>query len=130
MNRKEQLQDQLKALDLQADPLQEELNDLLAKEHEEVEKKIERCHAMKDKFTLEELIFAALSRCSCGAGLAYPKNTGPRGAWDCSDILLGRATPKSEGGSQEHSEVLPFAFYEVKSEEQPSANGATTRPSE
>lgn len=69
------------------------------------------------------LVYAANSRCPCGAGLAYREGSGPRGAWDCSLILLGTADPAAT-----HTAVLPFVFYEVKSEVQPSANGATTRP--
>lgn len=91
-----------------------------------------------------ELIYAAFSRCPCGAGMAYPKNgdypahanrgdAGPfnwpfGGWWDCSAILLGEAVEKGQPGSVEHTAVLPFAFYEIKSENQPSAKGATTRP--
>jgi hypothetical protein len=39
-------------------------------------------------------------------------------AWDCSDILTGRAIPAGQDGSVQHSDVMPFAFYSVKSEEQ------------
>jgi hypothetical protein len=74
------------------------------------------------------LIYAAYSRCPCGAGLAHREGVGPDGYWDCSDILLGKAVPKGEPGSVQHTAQLPFVFYEVKSENQPSANGATTRP--
>lgn len=95
---------------------------------------------------LERMIYAASSRCPCGAGLAYD----PAGAsggypppgeksdsvfvgshggyWDCSSIILGTAPNKDQPGSVEHIGKLPFAFYEVKSENQPSAYGATTRP--
>lgn len=90
----------------------------------------------------DRLIYAATSRCPCGAGLAYDP-VGPSGGvgneggvfkyaasgyWDCSAILLGTATPKGQPGSVQHTGKLPFAFYEIKSEEQPSACGATTRP--
>lgn len=75
-------------------------------------------------FTDAALIYAADSRCPCGAGLAYPRHVGPRGYWDCADILTGRAVP----GEKEHTAKLPFTFYEVKSEQQPSASGRTTRP--
>jgi hypothetical protein len=80
---------------------------------------------MKDKFSPDELRYAAISRCKCGAGLAYPKNSSPRGSWYCSAILTGQA----ERGSS-HDSSFPFAFYEIKSEDQPSANGQTTRPKE
>lgn len=87
---------------------------------------------------LKRLHFAATMRCSCGAGLAYDPaglsggvgNTdgpfkGPlNGYWDCSAIILGTADKEKQ-----HTEHLPFSFYEIKSENQPSANGRTTRPS-
>lgn len=82
------------------------------------------------------LIYAATSRCLCGAGMAYPENgaypdgkpDGPLrwpqgGYWDCSEILLGTADVQVQ-----HEAQLPFVFYEITSEKQPSANGATTRP--
>lgn len=78
------------------------------------------------------LVYAATSRCPCGAGLAYdPAHenagsvfTGPlSGHWDCSAILLGTADP-----AVTHTDKLPFAFYEIKSEGQASACGRTTRP--
>ena len=85
-------------------------------------------------FTDDELIYAATSRCKCGAGLAYaPTDENPdlpyRGpsAWDCSDILTGRAARIGEPGHVQHTDALPFAFYEIKAEGQPSAQGATTR---
>lgn len=86
-------------------------------------------------WTDDQLMYAAYARCQCGAGLAYaPSDPGdPRlpfkgpSAWDCSDILTGRAVPKGQPGSVTHSDRFPFAFYEIKAEIQPSANGATTR---
>jgi hypothetical protein len=94
-------------------------------------------------FTDDKLIYAAHSRCDCGAGLAYPKDPTVRQIkewmadspflmwdhWDCSDILTGRAIPKGQEGAKVHSGKLPFTFYEIKSENQPSAHGATTRKS-
>lgn len=73
----------------------------------------------------DNLIYAASSRCACGAGLAYRKGMD---YWDCSAILTGTAVPSGEPGSVQHIGKLPFVFYEVLSENQPSANGATTRP--
>lgn len=79
------------------------------------------------------LIYAATKRCLCGAGLAYePGGESGRpiqGYWDCSAILLGEAIPTGEPGSVQHVDRLPFTFYEIKSEQQPSAQGQTTRPS-
>lgn len=75
-------------------------------------------------FTLDELRFAAGARCTgCQLGLAYPKDVGFRGSWTCSGILLGSALHDAT-----KHDSLPFMFYEIKSEDQPSANGATTRP--
>ncbi len=78
---------------------------------------------MEDKFTPEELVYAAYSKCVCGCGLAYPKNIGIKGMWYCSGILTGIAEADST-----HDSPYPFAFYDIKSEGHPSANGATTRP--
>lgn len=85
----------------------------------------------------ERLVYAATARCPCGAGLAYDPAGEVGGddspfhrpnAWDCSAILLGTASPKGEPGSVQHTGVLPFSFYNIKPENQPSAYGATTRP--
>lgn len=70
-----------------------------------------------------KLVYAATIRCPCGAGLAYRPGRGVEGYWDCSKILLGTADPETQ-----HTAQLPFAFYEIKSENQPSARGASTRP--
>lgn len=78
---------------------------------------------------LRKLVFAASARCPCGAGLAYERGSDPfKGYWDCSAILLGEAVPTGEPGAVQHTAKLPFIFYEIKSAEQPSADGATTRP--
>ncbi len=73
-------------------------------------------------FRADELIFAAYERCACGAGMAYPIGCGVHDDWHCSAILRGTASREMA-----HSAPLPFSLYEVKSESQPSANGATTR---
>lgn len=88
------------------------------------------------------LIYAATARCHCGAGMAYDpvaegreKVTpifGPT-AWECSDILRYAKLPperQAEVKAADHREQLPFVFWEVKSELQPSARGATTRPAD
>jgi len=73
---------------------------------------------------MTNLVYAAYDRCPCGAGLAYVPGSNPTaGNWDCSKILLGTADKEVT-----HTAKLPFIFYEIKSETQPSANGATTRP--
>jgi hypothetical protein len=79
------------------------------------------------------MTFAASSRCPCGAGLAYDETCVEEpfkipSYWDCSAILLGKAVPSGQAGSVQHTDRLPFAFYEIKSENQPSAKGASTRP--
>lgn len=79
------------------------------------------------QLTEDDLEYAAASRCSCGAGLAYPKGR-HADAWDCSDVLLGRAIPQGQPGAVRHTERLPFAFWKVKSESDASACGYTTRP--
>jgi len=89
----------------------------------------ERMHS--GKLTPADLVYAAHSRCPCGAGLAHvlnPVQGTEEWAWDCSAILTGTAIPTGEQGTVQHTARLPFAFYEVKSENQPSAGGATTRP--
>lgn len=82
---------------------------------------------MAKQLTEQALRYAAYKRCPCGAGLAYVPSSKDQ-SWDCSDILLGRAATKGQPGSKTHTGKLPFAFYEIVSEEQPSAQGATTRP--
>src|SRR4051812_32242019 len=75
------------------------------------------------KFEDSELVYAATARCLCGAGLCYPSNVSTHGAWRCSGVLTHRC--KHDVGQHD---VFPFVFYEIKSEQQPSAKGATTRP--
>ena len=114
-----------KRLEEQANQLRKEAGELRHKE-------------LVAKPLLERLIFAAHSRCPCGAGLAYDPagevggiEDGPfnrPNAWDCSAILLGTAALSGQHGAGQHTGLLPFAFYEIKSENQPSAGGATTRP--
>jgi hypothetical protein len=82
----------------------------------------ERFDKHNEYFTDDDLIYSAGSRCEkCKAGLAYPKGCGGNHQWTCSAVLKGIGTDRG------HS-AYPFAFYEIKSEQQPSANGATTRP--
>lgn len=79
------------------------------------------------KYLAAELRFAATARCTCGAGLAYHKDSHDlRGAWRCSAAMM-HVVPYDDQFAGQHEE-LPFAIYVVKSEDQPSANGATTRP--
>lgn len=120
---KQDLIEKIKDLKSQLEPLEKELRVFYEQEAHEVNDRLELALKKQAKFNADELIFAAHSRCNCGAGWAYPKNIGMHGAWHCSSILLGTA----EKGSL-HDAPLPFSFYEIKSENQPSAKGATTRP--
>ena len=91
-------------------------------------------------YTDSELVYAARSRCKCGAGLAYLKGSGGFGFWACStqlthrakegerEVLFGTQPLQSDVRELPHSLGLSFAFWEIKSEVQPSALGATTRP--
>lgn len=105
--------------------------DAIEAEAREVRKQASDAHQaeLKSQELSDRLVYAAYSRCPCGAGLAYDPAAEGEGvfkgpdSWDCSAIILGIA----DRGRQ-HTAKLPFAFYEVKAEKQPSANGATTRP--
>ena len=73
-------------------------------------------------FTDEELIYAAWNLCPCGHGMAYPKGCGAFHYWDCAGVLKGIAEKEAV-----HCGQHPFTMYNIKSENQPSANGQTTR---
>ena len=82
----------------------------------------------------DRMVWAAHSRCPCGAGLAYDPLAslegsvfnGPlAGYWDCSAIILG-----VQDNAVKHTAKLPFSFWSIKSAGQPSAQGATTKPAE
>jgi len=123
MNKKEELTQKIKELESQLAPLKEELRDIWHAEEQAIQVRIYEAYKMKSAFSDDELLYSATARCNCGAGMAYPHGTGIRGAWHCSDVLTGRA----KDVTVEHSQ-LSFMMYEIKSEDQPSANGATTRP--
>jgi len=127
MERKEEIQLEIAKLKDQIKPLEKELNDIHNYEQSNVEEKIIRCYQLKDNFTEDELVFAATARCNCGAGLAYPKGVGMHGSWLCSDILLGVAIPNGQEGCAVHDSGYHFSFYNIKSDQQPSAEGRTTR---
>ena len=98
------------------------INAYRKQEQDSFEARWDRFRFKNEYFSDSDLIYSAGARCSkCGAGLAYPRKCGFKHQWTCSDVLKGIGTDSGH-------EALPFAFYEVKSEEQPSANGATTRP--
>lgn len=72
------------------------------------------------------LVYSAKARCECGAGFAYDPGSRTH-VWDCSAILLGDAMfLAGERGACTHS--TPCSYFEVVSERQPAAQGATTRP--
>ena len=71
-------------------------------------------------FTDDELVYAATNRCSCGHGLAYPKECGPDHHWDCSAILKGIADKNVL-----HCGQYPFMLYSIKAEDE---HYGTTRP--
>ena len=75
-----------------------------------------------EAFTDVDLIYSARARCNCGAGLAYPKDCNIRHQWTCGDVLTHRVS------TNKGHDVFPFMAYDIKSEQQPSAQGATTRP--
>lgn len=125
MERKEQILKQIEGLNAQLEPLKKELSDIYLQEGKIIKARIEKAYNGDGDFDLSELHFAATSRCVCGAGSAYPNRTLPNGSWHCSAILMGQASREIA-----HDGAKPFAFYEIKSEDQPSANGATTRPTE
>ncbi len=80
----------------------------------------------------QRLVYAAFDRCPCGHGMAYDPsgrlgtdNGSPfrrPNQWECAGILLGVADSKIA-----HQSPLYFSCWEVKGENQPSANGRTTR---
>lgn len=88
----------------------------------------ENAHASKAERSrarplVDRLTFAAFDRCICGHGMAYDPDADPRPTkWECSAILLDIADKKLM-----HQAALPFAFYEVKGENQPSSGGRSTR---
>lgn len=117
--------DELRALIDAGEAATDELNKRLRANDEIVAKRVASILAGSlDTFAPSELRFAARDRCQCGAGMAYPLKSGPHGQWDCSAILLGKA---ARDRAILHSGSLPFSSYEVKSEDQPSQCGATTR---
>jgi hypothetical protein len=65
-----------------------------------------------------ELVYSALVRCACGAGMAYSKARPIQ--WGCSDIFTGRAKP-----APEHSELYPFYMWTFKPENSDTTTRAT-----
>lgn len=108
-----------------ANPLHEFASNWITNEFkrrdEEAEKRIRQAKEGTRFFQPDELVYAARSLCDCGHGMAYPKFTGINGEWNCSAVLRGIAD------RGEHQTGLPFMFYEIKSENDNSEGGHTTR---
>lgn len=98
-----------------------------AQEAQDTDARIQKALRGEGDFQPLELHYAAVDRCRCGHGMAYPEHIGPMGgAWYCSAILKGVAPHGSE-----HSGALPFAFWSVKSEDQCyRVGGRSTRPAD
>lgn len=120
---KEKLKAEISDLEMQIKPKRDRLREIYFEEEKETEERIQKAMKGQGDFNLEELRFASKDRCICSAGFAYPTGIGIHGSWYCSTILMGKAIHGSS-----HSDALPFSFYNIKSEDQPSANGVTTRP--
>lgn len=107
---------------IQEEKAKETISLYLKQKTDNFEEKWDKFEKGEFTFKEEDLIYSAFARCSkCKAGLAYPKDCGMRHQWTCADVLKGVGTDNGH-------EAFPFAFYEIKSETQPSAAGATTRP--
>lgn len=75
-----------------------------------------RCDSGSPPFEASELVFARDSKCQCGEKLAYPKDIGPRGFWDCAGLLKRTAPPKGHPDAKVHTDRLPFTFWNIKAE--------------
>lgn len=107
---------------VQKDEAEKVINAFHEQKDEDFKARWERFDINHEVFRDEDLVYSAGARCDkCKAGLAYPKGCDPFHQWTCSNVLKGIGEDKG------HS-AFPFAFYEIKSEEQPSAQGHTTRP--
>lgn len=121
---KEELLNLKKNLEEQLIPINDKLLNIYKKESLEIDERIDKAFKGYGNFKDTELRYSAIKRCVCGAGLAYPKNKiDLHGSWYCSNILLGKADK-----SVQHDKGFPFAFYEIKSENESSAHNQTTRP--
>ncbi len=92
------------------------------------EKRSEAIHAYAAgrRTFADGLLFSATARCKCGAGLCYREGDPKADAWDCSAGVAAELAGNTAFPFVEH-QAFPFAFYEIKSEAQPSACGSTTR---
>lgn len=88
------------------------------------EDRIAKAHRGHGDFKPLELHYAALMRCVCGHGMAYPDSIGVHGAWYCSAILKGVADP-----TVPHTPSHSFMSWSIKSEDQCyRVGGRSTRP--
>ena len=125
MSEKEEIKKEIEILENQIKPLKEKLEAIRKKEGNWITGRLQDCWKGVGHFNENELLFSATAKCVCGGGLAYPTNQyNISGYWDCANVLTGNADFKKK------HDRFPFAFYAIKSEMQPSANGATTRPIE
>jgi hypothetical protein len=128
MNRIEQLKNEISEQMAKLAPMENELRELQKEIEQKTDERCRKAKAGHGDFLDDELVYAAVTRCRCGSGLAYPKEIGVHGGWYCSDILTGRATKKDNWQEVEHDDRFPFLFYSILSETQPRAMGSTTRP--
>jgi len=81
---------------------------------------------MSHTYNDSELLYAAVNRCQCGAGLAYPLDSEAAlkmRAWVCSKFLHG------EVGAEGHDR-FDFRFWTIREETSiNNTGGHTTRPS-
>jgi len=96
----------------------DQAEEIINKYHEQKINEFEKRLKVNPIFKDDELIYSAKSLCSCGHGLAYPKDCSINYYWDCSAILKGIADKNVQ-----HTARLPFALYSVKSESK--LNGTT-----
>lgn len=94
----------------------------------------------RPKFTDYELLYAAVGRCRCGAGLAYPLDhdyARELRAWVCSRVLKEetegpayRKLPFGADSVEGEHDAFDWAFYKVREESSVNNEGGfTTRPS-
>jgi hypothetical protein len=124
----DELRQKIKEYESGVKPLKDELNSLYRKQEDEVLALINQSRVGKHRFHDSDLVYSAGARCRCGEGLAYPNGIAVHGSWFCAGILTGRAFDLPNFKEVEHDDRFPFAFYDIKSEGQPSAQGHTTRP--
>jgi hypothetical protein len=115
--------DEEEAVLAQADAIKKSRSEKYLREAKEIKERVE---SGTPPFTDDELRYAATARCKCDAGFAYPEKSGPHGMWVCSALL--KSGERSAEAQAHHDAAMPFMFWSVKDEGQPSAGGRTTRP--